>query len=665
MYNVKETSEIQRKMISTLVEYLNNANTMYYYGNPIIDDAEYDEQLRTLENLEKETGYVLSSSPTQHAGYIVKDKINVVKHSSPMLSLKKVHNKEEILSFLNGQVGVMSLKLDGLTIRATYENGELVKLETRGNGYEGNDVLFHAKSFINIPMKINTNNRFVVDGECIICYEDFEKINKFSETKYENPRNLAAGTLSGLDTEVSSKRYLRFVVWNVVEGGISNSFISNLNLANDLGFTVVPCQAIFVNNNRVSNEVYIEELLDKNKKLAENYNYPIDGAVIKYDNINYSNNCSNTEKCYGYAVAYKYEDETVETILRDIEWTMGTNKLTPVAIFDPVYLSGSTVERASIHNISCLQALKLGKGDRITIKKSNMIIPQISDNLTKSNTYQIPISCPYCGFATKIKQDGISKELYCINENCRGKLLSRLTRFVSKQCFNIKGLSEAILKRFIELDFVKEPTDIFNLYMHEDEIKKLDGFGEKSVQKLLQAIESSRTIKLENFINALNIPMVGSGVSKLISKCCNGFVDKFFERLRNNFDWSQLDGIGEEINSSIYNWKKNNFEQSLRLSSYCFWNFQIDIGMKMQVVIDTLKGKTFCITGKLNKYNNRDELIKDIEEHGGKYVSSVTKKTDYLINNDTESMSSKNKKAKEFGCKIISEEDYNDMKLPF
>lgn len=663
--NQKETLEFQKQIISNLVEYLNNVSTMYYYGNPIINDAEYDKYLKTLENLEKETGYILSASPTQHAGYIIKDKINIVEHSSPMLSLKKVHNKEEILSFLNGKVGVMSLKLDGLTIRATYENGELVKLETRGDGHKGNDVLFHAKSFINIPMKIKTNNRFVVDGECIIGTNDFEKINKFSDVKYENPRNLAAGTLSGLDTEVSSKRYLRFVVWNVVEGGIYNSFISNLNIANDLGFTVVPCQIIFVNNHRVSNEVYIEELLDKNKKLAENYNYPIDGAVIKYDNINYSNNFSNTEKYYGYAVAYKYEDETVETFLKDIEWTMGTNKLTPVAVFYTVYLSGSNVERASIHNISCIEDLKLGIGDKITIKKSNMIIPQIAENLTKSNSYIIPKKCPYCGEDTIVKQDGISKELYCTNENCKGKLLSRLTRFVSKQCFNIKGLSEAILKRFIELNFVKEPIDIFNLYMHEDEIKKLDGFGEKSVQKLLQAIEDSRTIKLENFINALNIPMVGSGTSKIIAKCCDGFVDKFFERLINDVDWSKLDGIGEEINSSIYNWKKDNFDQTLRLSSYCFWSFQIDIGFKMPKVVDTLNGKTFCITGKLNKYNNRDELIKDIEEHGGKYVSSVTKKTDYLINNDTESMSSKNKKAKKVGCKIISEDDYEDMKLPF
>ena len=663
--NQKEALEIQKNLISNLVEYLNNASTMYYYGNPIINDSEYDEKLKTLENLEKETGYILSSSPTQHAGYIIKDKINIVEHSSPMLSLKKVHNKEEILSFLNNKVGVMSLKLDGLTIRATYENGELVKLETRGNGHEGNDVLFHAKSFINIPMKINTNNRFVVDGECIICTNDFEKINEFSDVKYENPRNLAAGTLSGLDTEVSSKRYLRFVVWNVVEGGIYNSFISNLNLASDFGFTVVPCQMIFVNNNRISNEVYIEELLDKNKKLAENYNYPIDGAVIKYDNINYSNNCRNTEKCYGYAVAYKYEDETVETFLKDIEWTMGTNKLTPVAVFYTVYLSGSNIERASLHNIYCIEDLKLGIGDKITIKKSNMIIPQIAENLTKSNSYVVPKKCPYCGEDTIVKQDGISKELYCTNENCQGKLLSRLTRFVSKQCFNIKGLSEAILKKFIELNFVKEPIDIFNLYMHEDEIKKLDGFGEKSVQKLLQAIEDSRKIKLNNFINALNIPMVGSGISKLIAKYCKEFVDNFFEKLRNNFDWSQLDGIGEEINSSIYNWKKNNFEKSLRLSSYCFLNSSMEIGFKTSKEINTLNGKTFCITGKLNKYNNRDELIKDIEEHGGKYVSSVTKKTDYLINNDTESMSSKNKKAKEVGCKIISEEDYNDMKLPF
>lgn len=643
----------KKQRIIVLVNLLNKANVAYYTsGNPIMTDDMWNDYFEELKSLEKETGYILSGSPTQYAGYRIVDKIDKVVHTFPMLSLNKIHTVDEIKKFVNNKDCICSLKMDGLTIRATYLNGELDKLETRGNGEIGSDITYHKKSFLNIPLHIEKKGKYIIDGECIIKTDDFERINKQSDVKFENPRNLAAGTLSTLDTSISSKRYLRFIAWNVIEDvDQTNSFSMNLKNANKLGFTVVPWQPI--NNNSD-----LETILDNVKKLASNFDYPIDGAVFSYDDIAYGMSLGNTTHHFNHSVAYKYNDEKYKTTLKDIVWSMGTDKLTPVAIFNPVRIDGSTVEKASLHNISYIKKLKLGIGDNISVYLANMIIPQISENFTQSNTFEIPTTCPYCGMPTEIREDGIAEGLYCVNPYCQAKLESKCERFVSKPCMNIDGLSKATLKIFIQKGWIKHPFDIYyHLYDFKKDMMELDGFGTKSVNKLFMAIEKSRQITLNRFINAMNIPMVGKTTAKLISEKCHNDIKDFIKKCQNEFDWTQIDTIGDTINQSIHTWYKKYNQEVRDFIDNCLI-FETPIEDKGE---NKLEGKSICITGKLEKYSNRNALVSDIEKYGGNICSGVTKKTDYLLTNDTTSGSSKNKKAKELNILIITEEEFITM----
>lgn len=640
----------QKQRIEVLVTLLNKANIAYYTsGNPIMTDDMWNDYFEELKFLENETGYILTGSPTQYAGYEIVDKINKVVHTFPMLSLDKIHTTDEIKKFMGDKECICSLKLDGLTIRATYINGELNKLETRGNGEVGSDITYHKKSFLNIPLKINKFGTYIVDGECIIKTDDFETINEQSDIKFENPRNLAAGTLSTLDTSISSKRYLRFVVWNVIKDvDRTNSFSKNLKNANKLGFTVVPFQTI-------NNSSDLEMVLDNVKKLASNFNYPIDGAVFSYDDINFGLSLGNTTHHFNHSTAFKYDDQKYKTRLKKIIWSMGTNKLTPVAIFDPVRIDGSTIEKASLHNISYIKKLKLGIWDNISVYLANMIIPQISENFTQSNTFEIPTICPYCGMPTEIRKDGIAEELYCVNPYCQAKLENRCERFVSKECMDIDGLSKATLKIFIDNGWIKHPFDIYyHLYNFKKDITNLDGFGAKSVNKLFTSIEKSRQITLNRFINAMNIPMVGKTTAKLIAKKCHNDIKNFMEKCQNGFDWTQIDTIGYTINQSIHTWYEKYNQEVRDFIDNCLI-FETPIEDKGE---NKLEGKSICITGKLEKYSNRNSLVSDIEKYGGNVCSGVTKKTDYLLTNDTTSGSSKNKKAKELNIPIITEEEF-------
>lgn len=635
--------------IQALVEKLNKANIAYYNsGTPIITDDLWDTYFKELQTLEQETGYILTNSPTQYVGYQTVDVVKKVSHVSPMLSLNKVHTVEEIKKFMNEEICLCSLKMDGLTIRATYKDGMLDRLETRGNGIVGTDITYHKNSFVNIPLKIKEKGTYVIDGECIIKTDDFETINENSPQKFENPRNLAAGTLSNQDTSISAKRFLRFIAWNVIKGErLTNSFSQNLQDAENLGFTVVPFQMIYSGSD-------LNKILDNVKKIASNYCYPIDGAVISIDDRAKGRSLGKTEHHFNHSIAYKYEDEVYPTILRDIEWSMGTEKLTPVAIFDPIRIDGSTVERASLHNITYLKKLKLGIGDTITIFKANAIIPQVKENLTQSDSYKIPLVCPICGSPTSVKYDGICEELCCSNLTCEGKLLSRCIKFVSKECMDIDGLSGATLEKFIQLNYITHPFDIYTkLPTFKDEIMKLDGFGKTSTINLFQAIENSKNILLDHFINAMNIPLVGKATSKLIAKQCNYDIDTFMHLLEDKFNWHTIDTIGLETNRSIYNWYQDNqmqIKDFIKILSF----------EKVTENINTniLNGKAICVTGKLIYYPNRNELISDIEKFGGTVCTGVSKKTDYLLTNDTESGSSKNKKAKELNIPVITEEDF-------
>lgn len=640
----------KKQRIEILVNILNKANIAYYTtGNPIMSDALWDSYFEELKSLENETGYILTGSPTQYAGYEILNKVDKVKHIIPMLSLNKIHTIDEVKKFINNQNCLCSLKLDGLTIRATYINGTLSKLETRGNGEIGSDITYHKKSFLNLPNNINKKGTYIIDGEGIIKIDDFETINEQSSIKFENPRNLVSGTLAALDTSISAKRYLRFIVWNVIEDiEKTNSFSQNLNNAKELGFSIVPFQIINDNSD-------LNIILDNVKKLASNFYYPIDGAVFSYDNIKYGMSLGNTTHHFNHSVAYKYTDQKYKTILKNIIWSMGTDKLTPVAIFDPVRIDGSTVEKASLHNVSYIKKLKLGIGDHITIYLANMIIPQVDENFTKSNTYEIPKVCPYCGMPTEIRKEGIAEELYCINPYCQAKLESRCERFVSKACMDIDGLSKSTLRIFIQNGWIKHPFDIYyHLYDFKKDMINIDGFGIKSVNNLFTAIERSRQITLNKFINAMNIPMVGKTTSKIIAEKCNNDIKNFIEKCENQFDWTQLDTIGDVINQSIQIWYKKYNEKVKDFIDNCLI-FELPNQVKTE---NKLKGKSICITGKLEKYANRNDLILDIEKYGGKVCSGVTKKTDYLLTNDTTSGSSKNKKAKELNIPIITENEF-------
>ena len=656
--------------IAARVKELNEASKAYYNtGQPIMSDAEFDDKLEELKRWEEKTGIILSNSPTHNVGATVLDNIKEETHKTPMLSLEKCHSVEEVIKFANGHDLVVSIKLDGLTVRLTYKDGDLILAESRGNGTVGSDITEHVKQFVNVPLHINKEGTYVIDGEALIKLDDFEEINKNGE--YKNSRNLAAGTLSSLDTSIVKARKLSWYAWEVVEG-CAGSFSDSLIEAEKLGFDVVPF-SILIN----PNDETIVSAIDSFLKQAERKCFPQDGVVFKFDDVAYGKSLGNTSHHFRNGIAYKIFNDSVETTLRDIKWSCGkTGILTPVAIFDAVDIEGSEVSRASLHNISVMNEIlgRSWKGQKIGVYKANMIIPAVrwaeqfdaskfNDLILDVSYNNIPIKCPICGQPTKIVKENDSEVLCCTNEACKGRLLGKLSHAASKNALNIDGLSESTIEKFIDLGWLNSIQDIYYLSEHENKMKALDGFGKKSVEKLLSSIDKSRYTNLQRYIYSLSIPMIGKSASGTIAEAVDydvmSFISVMNEKGAKFFRY--LPGIGDAIIDSLQNyWDKYEAEfMSLILFDLHFEKKKNPINL---ILNDTLlDGKTFVVTGSVNHYKNRDELKADIEAHGGKVVGSVSSKTDYLINNDINSISSKNQKAKSLGIPIITEEDFKKL----
>ena len=647
-----------KNQIINRVEELNKASEAYYNtGQPIMSDAEFDNKLEELRQWEEEIGIVLSNSPTHNVGAIVLDNIKKVTHESPMLSLAKCHSAEEVKQFAKGHTLVGSVKLDGLTCRLIYKDGELIRAESRGNGTIGNIITDHVKQFLNIPLHINKEGTYVIDGEALIKTDDFEELNKNDE--YKTPRNLASGTLGGLDTSVVKNRKLRWYAWEVVEGSkYPESFASSLMEANDLGFETVP----FANLKWA--ELNIQEAIDFFLDEAKKENLPQDGVVFKFEDVEYGKSLGSTSHHFNNGIAFKVFNESVESELINIEYTMGkTGTLTPTAVFKPIEIEDTMVERASLHNISVMKEI-MGRpwvGQHVGVIKSNLIIPQIrwaeqDDEYTK-NYIDIPHMCPICGQSTKIIKDNNSEVLVCANDNCKGKLLGKLSHAVSRDALNVDGLSEATIEKFINLGWLNSIKDIYYLSVHENEMKALEGFGKRSVEKLLNSIEKSRKTSLERFLYSLSIPLLGKSASMMIADSVDYDFDIFIDEMtiKGAEYFRYLPGIGDSLISSLNAYWKNHCSDILQLANEFTFETQKSI---MSETTNELENKTFVITGSVNHYQNRDALKADIEAHGGKVVGSVSSKVNYLINNDINSTSSKNKKAKSLNIPIISEDQF-------
>ena len=646
-------TDIER--IKELCQLLNHHRNQYYNeNNSEISDQEYDRLFDELKEKEDKTGFCLANSPTQTVGYLVQSKLKKTTHEYPMLSLDKTKSPDELIEFVGNRSAIIMLKMDGLTVCCTYENGSLVKAESRGDGAVGEDITINAKTFCNLPQTIPYKGKLVVFGEAIIDYDTFYRINADlpDDKKYKNPRNLCSGTVRQLDSKICADRNVRFIAWRLVKGSDSNVFWLRLNELEDCGFEVVPW---FVFGDDVLSQ------LQRARTIADNQGLPIDGCVISYSNVSYIDSLGSTSHHLRGQIAYKYEEEKESSILREVEWSMGkTGDLTPVAIFDPVELAGTTVTRASLHNISIMKDLNIKVGAEITVVKKNEIIPQIIECDTVNSEFDIPDICPICGGNTSIVKDNNTEVLTCTNPDCKGKLLGKLNHYISKNALNIDGLSEAALEKFMNLGWLTKLADIYTLESHKEEMMKLEGFGKKSAEKLLAAIEKSKMTTLERYLYGLSIPLIGKTASKTISKYFGGDYTKFIEALEDGFDFTRLDDFGTVMNNSIYGWHP---QYSNSEDSYIplLLNFE-----KPKTTVSTddvkgLSGKVFVITGSLEHYANRNELVEEIDQMGGKVSGSVSAKTNYLICNDKTSTSGKNKKAKELGVPIISEEDFLGM----
>lgn len=634
-----------------------------YYNNSVseISDQEYDNLFDELKKLEEETNIVMTNSPTHTVGYEVKSKLKKVKHSHPMLSLDKTKSVDDLKKFASDKDCLLMCKMDGLTVLLTYEKGELIQAETRGNGEDGEIITHNAKVFDNIPLHIDYLGHLEIEGEAVITYNDFEKINeKLPESeKYKNPRNLVSGSVRQLDSSVAAQRHIKFITWKVptIEDKIKNDnyFLFRLNFVRDLGFEIVP---FYTYTNCSSDKENLHNMIISLQNKAKQLGFPIDGLVMAYDDIAFGELLGATGHHPKHSLAYKFYDEEVSSKLKDIEWSMGkTGELTPVAIFDEVELEGTTVSRASLHNISICKDLQLGIGDEITIYKANQIIPQVRENLTRSNNFVIPNKCPICRGNTEIVKDNDTEVLVCTNSDCKGKLLGKLSHFVSKNAINIDGLSDQTLQKFIDMGWLNSFQDIYYLSEYKEEMYKLDGFGKKSVDKLLENIEKSRNTTLDRFIYALCIPLIGRTASKTIMKEFGvENVEGFFDAWCYDYDFTILEDFGETMNNSMQKFIRENCSLISKLIAE-FRFKSPETTNENQILLN----QTFVITGSLNHFKNRNELVAAIERYGGKVSGSVSSKTSYLINNDVTSTSGKNKKAISLGIPIISESDFIKM----
>lgn len=644
------------KRLKELIEILNNASNAYYNSTPIMTDYKWDKLYEELKALEKETKIIYPDSPTQNVGYKVLDEIKEVKHNHLMLSLDKCHTEQELIDFAKDKNCILSVKADGLTTSLHYIDGQLIGAETRGNGVSGSDVLENVLNIKNVPHTIPYKDELIVDGETIIDWNTFNKINEnlpAGQDKYKHPRNLVSGTITMLDTNIAASRNMRFIAWRVIKGLNEKSVFLGLKEAEKLGFEIIP---MWTYTNKSTDKENLSAMLSDLQDKANELDIPYDGAVMAYDDIEYGNSLGRTDKFFRHSISYKYEDELFETTLEDIEWnTSKTGLINPVAKFKETVIDGASVTRATLHNISYIENLQLGIGDKIRIYKANKIIPKVHDNLTRSNTWKLPNKCPNCGGNVEVHNENGSKTLHCINDSCSAKLLGKLVHFCSKNAINIEGMSEATLQFLIDKGWVKSFQDIYKLDYLRENWKEYDGFGDKSVDKLLDAIEDSRKTTLDKFIYALSIPLIGRSTSKDITKYFNNNYEEF-KMYGTTINYTQIDGFGESMNNSLHKWLNENHIMMEELAK----EFTFKKEKNNSSLVD-LSGKTFVITGSLIHYKNRDELVSIIESMGGKVSGSVSAKTSYLINNDTQSSSSKNQKAKQLSIPIISEEDFIKM----
>ena len=648
----------QSKMdrIKELVELLNKAGKSYYSeGRELMSNYEYDALYDELGMLEKETGYILSNSPTVNVGYEVLSELPKERHESPMLSLDKTKSPEALAEWLGSQKGLLSWKLDGLTIVLTYDNGQLQKAVTRGNGEVGEIITNNARVFKNVPVTIPFKGKLVLRGEAIITYSDFERINEQipeADAKYKNPRNLCSGSVRQLNNEITAQRNVHFFAFTLVSAqdvDFDNSRQRQFEWLKDQGFSVVEYKM-------VTKDTILDTIEWFEKTIVTN-DFPSDGLVILYDDIAYGDSLGRTAKFPRNAMAFKWTDETAETTLQEIEWSASrTGLINPVAVFDPVELEGTQVSRASVHNISIVESLKLGIGDRIKVFKANMIIPQIAENLTQSGNLEIPEVCPVCGGKTQIKQVNDVKTLYCINEDCQAKHVKSFAHFVSRDALNIDGLSEATLEKFIQHGFLKNFCDLYHLEKFRDEIIALDGFGGKSYENLLTSVENSRNTTLPKFIYGLGIANVGLSNAKMIVQALGNDIEKIIHAKRQELE--KIDGVGAVIADTFASYFENekNKEEFYKLLQEMHIE-KAPVNQNNQI----LTGKVFVITGSLEHFENRNQLKERIEQLGGRVTGSVTGKTSYLINNDSHSTSSKNKTAAKLGVPVITENEFLEM----
>ena len=638
--------------IQELVDKLNYYTKLYDEGHPAISDKEWDDMYFKLQDLENFYGIYLSDSPTQNVNYQVVNKLNKVKHNHPMLSLDKTKSIDAIKSFLGNKDFICMAKMDGLTCSLRYLDGKLISAETRGNGIEGEDILHNALQVKNIPNKINYKEELIIDGEIICTYNDFKDFEK----EYKNPRNFASGSIRLLDSKESSMRRLTFIAWDIIKGLDEDRLSSKLLKADELGFTIVPFEI------NLSEYETIEQIMEIVKKSSSIY--PIDGLVFKYDNCDEYIAAGKTDHHFKGGLAYKFYDEEYETTLKNIEWSMGrTGVLTPVAIFEPIEIDGTEVSRANLFNLSVARETlhgtqyRLGwEGQKINVFKANQIIPQLSwseedDEKTKAY-FSYPASCPICGYSTKIKKENDVEVLLCDNEQCEGKLLNRVEHFFSKKGLNAKGLSKATIEKLIDWGWINGIKDVFTLDAYAEDWKKKAGFGEKSVNNIITSIRESSDTDLESVISAAGIPLIGRTVARQIASIFNTYEN--FREAIGSFDFSEIDGFGYEMNKSLKNYNYDELD-------YIVENF-LTINNKIEERKEQkLEGLTFCVTGKIKQWKNRDELSSFITSLGGKVVGSVSANMDYLINNDINSTSSKNLRAKELGKQIIDEQTFMDM----
>lgn len=629
--------------IRKLIDLINKANKAYYYSDSeIMSNKEYDELYDQLVQLEETTGIIYPDSPTQNLGKHVYSELPKIKHESPMLSLDKTKDRNVLANWLGKHEGVLSWKLDGLTIVLTYNGGKLISAVTRGNGEIGEDVTENAKHFRNVPLKIPFKEKLILRGEAVISYEDFDKIKERADNNYKNARNLASASVRLLDSSKVSERSVQVIIFQVISGTELDLVTERFTWISHMGFT--PVEYTVVNSNNI-----LEEISNFENKIQNNP-IPTDGLVLTYNNASYGLALGSTGKFPRHSIAFKWRDETAETILRGVRWqTSRTGVINPVAEFDTVELEGTDVSNATLNNVAFIKQLKLGIGDTLEVYKSNMIIPQILKNLTQSDTLIIPEECPVCGGATTISDSGI---LYCTNPDCPAKLINHLVHFCSRDAMNISGLSKKTLEFLVDHGWVNSIIDLYTLQNHKSRWILSPGFSDVSVNKLLKAIEESKNTEPVRFLYGMGIPLIGKTQSKeLIKKF--GTWDGFIKALEHQYYFGNLPGFGESRNSSLYQWFRNVYQRENIAELVSMMNFSGTI----TTVNDKFKGKTFVITGKLNKFVNRTDLVSYIEKNGGSVASSVSQKTDYLINNDTKSESSKNKKAKQLNIPIISEDE--------